>query len=145
MIELYFDGGCGPKNPGGIATFGFHVQKDGKTIYSAHGIMEEEKTSNNVAEYGALIMGLLYLLNNDYADQQIKVIGDSKLVISQMFRHWKIKKGLYTKYALYARDLLVHFSNIEGKLVPRRYNSHADSLTRTQKPPLVRVPHAYRT
>lgn len=130
MYQLYFDGGCGPNNPGGIATFGCYVERDGETIFKMQGVMDETETSSNVAEYGGLISGLTWLLEEDLQNEQIVVIGDSKLVISQMFHHWRIKKGLYVKYARYCKKLLEQFDDIQGKLVPRALNEKADGLTR---------------
>jgi len=137
---MYFDGGCGPKNPGGIATFGFHIEEDGKTTYSMYGTMDETNTSNNVAEYGGLIMGLLWLKENNKHQQSIQVMGDSKLVISQMFRHWRIKNGAYVPYAKYAKQLVSEFSDIRGKLIPRYLNSKADELTRIYSTEKIKVP-----
>src|SRR6056297_2903305 len=129
MYKLYFDGGCGPQNPGGIATYGCYIEKDGVQIFKAQGVMDETDTSNNVAEYGAVITGLTWLIEQQLQDEKIVVIGDSKLVISQMFRHWRIKQGSYVKYGLYCKKLVQQFSDIRGKLIPRALNSKADSLT----------------
>jgi len=140
MYKLYFDGGCGPKNPGGIATFGCYVEKDGQQLFKMQGVMDETDTSNNVAEYGGLITGLTWLLKEQLQDEKVVVIGDSKLVISQMFRHWRIKQGAYIKYARYADTLVSQFSDIRGKLIPRHLNSKADSLTRFYSTEKIRVP-----
>lgn len=140
MYKLYFDGGCGPKNPGGIATFGCYIEHKGHRVFTSQGVMDETETSNNVAEYGAIITGLTYLLEQELQDEKIVVIGDSKLVISQMFRHWRIKQGAYVKYALYAKTLVDQFSDIRGKLVPRTMNSTADTLTHFYSTEKIKIP-----
>ena len=64
MIEVYFDGLCEP-NPGGVATFGFVVKRDGKKIHEGHGLAGTPKTpqaTNNVAEYTGLIRALEWLV-----------------------------------------------------------------------------------
>ena len=37
MIEVYFDGLCEP-NPGGVATYGFVIKRDGKKVHEGHGL-----------------------------------------------------------------------------------------------------------
>ncbi len=54
----YFDGLCEPCNPGGVATWGYVLKRDGETIEADSGIACEPfsgNASNNVAEYSALI------------------------------------------------------------------------------------------
>lgn len=129
MYKLYFDGGCGPQNPGGRATYGSVLYKDNQRIWKAQGVIDEINTSNNVAEYGGLIIGLSHLLSIGAQNEQIVVFGDSKLVIAQMFRQWKIKKGIYLPYANHCHTLLKEFTDIKGKLLPRHLNTEADALT----------------
>lgn len=129
MIKLYFDGGC-TINPGGIATSGVVIYRGKKRIYTASATLEEKNTSCNVVEYGGLIIGLNFLIADGLEKEEIQVIGDSKLVIAQMFRGWKLKKGAYIPYAQHCSRLLSRFSNIKGKLIPREQNKEADALTR---------------
>ena len=138
MYKLYFDGSC-LKNPGGISSSGCVLYKDKDKIWSTHITLEEKNTSSNVAEYAGLIIGLLYLLNEELGNEEITVIGDSKLVISQMFRGWKVKKGAYVKYAHYAHELVDKFSNIKGKLIPRDLNEEADHMSKIYSTELTNV------
>ena len=39
MITIYFDGLCRPRNPGGVATYGYVVYKDGKKVKSGSGVV----------------------------------------------------------------------------------------------------------
>jgi ribonuclease HI len=72
-------------------------------------------TSNNLAEYAALIAVLRHLIDAELQQECIVVIGDSQLVINQMFGSWKIKRGCYVELAHEAKALLAQFPRIEGK------------------------------
>ena len=50
-------------------------------------------TSCNLAEYAGLIAVLRYLLDAGLSDERIVMIGDSQLVINQMFGRRRIKRG----------------------------------------------------
>lgn len=52
------------------------------------------------------------------------------LVIRQCFGKWKIKRGLYTEYALEAKRKLLQFKNMSGKWIPREQNQLADDLSK---------------
>ena len=59
MISIFFDGACEPVNPGGTASYGWVIKKDGKTILSGSGIVGSgEGMTNNVGEYHGLIEGI---------------------------------------------------------------------------------------
>jgi ribonuclease HI len=87
-------------------------------------------TSNNLAEYAALIAVLRHLIDAGLQREHIVVVGDSQLVINQMFGNWKIKRGCYVELAREAKALLTQFPRIEGKWVPRDRNTVADELSR---------------
>jgi ribonuclease HI len=55
MITIFFDGLCRPKNPGGVATFGYVIYKDGEKVKRGCGVVGSGAgMTNNVAEYSAL-------------------------------------------------------------------------------------------
>jgi len=60
----------------------------------------------------------------------IRIMGDSNLVIQQMFGSWKIKKGLYAPLAYKAHELLTCFTNIRGEWMRRDQNDVADRLSK---------------
>ena len=96
----YFDGSCGPKNPGGTAAYGAFILREGQPIWECSKLFhpeqgKERETSNNLAEYCALITVLEYLIDLGAQHEPIMVYGDSELVIDQMFGHKKIKSGIY--------------------------------------------------
>ena len=144
MIEAYFDGCCEPKNPGGTASFGAVIFKEGKKIWECSKIYKPDprnpqETSNNLAEYKGFIAILTYLLAQNWDNQKVVIRGDSKLVINQMFgdpnlngKFWKIRKGIYVPYAIDAKKLLKNFSNIQGYWIPRDNNDIADKLSKAE-------------
>jgi ribonuclease HI len=129
----YFDGACEPKNPGGTASYGAVIFKNGELLWECSEIYVPEKrheTSNNVAEYAALVAVLTWLADHNLFNAEIIVRGDSQLVVYQMFGNWKIKGGLYKPLAHKARQLVARFSNIQGEWIPRVQNQLADDLSK---------------
>ena len=130
MIEAYFDGLCDP-NPGGVATYGFVVKRDGKKIHEGHGLAVAPKTpqaTNNVAEYTGLIKALEWL-----AEQKVKgpivVRGDSDLVIKQIRGEYKVKSGLLAPLHRRAGELASRFDSLDFEWIQRERNTEADRLT----------------
>lgn len=120
---LFTDGGArGNPGPAGIGV----VLKDasGEVIGEiAQGIGE---TTNNVAEYSALIAGLELALTKGVTE--IEVFMDSTLVINQLKGEWKIKNDRLRVLAVKARALLNRFEPHTLQHVPRELNSDADKL-----------------
>ncbi len=132
MIEVYFDGLCQPINPGGISCYAFVVKSGGRTIYTDYGIAGEpfsEDSTNNVAEYTALVKGLQWLLENNLGSSKIEVKSDSKLIVNQLTGDYKVKARRIV--SLYKQVLLLKskFQDIQIKWVPREKNREADTLT----------------
>lgn len=132
MNILYFDGACGPYNPGGHMGCGVVIKdKNNKTIHTIKKQYSPEEflgdTSNNLAEYMALVMGLEWCLK--YNILEIQVYGDSQLVINQMLGKFKIKKGTYVSKALVAKELVKKFNKITFQHVKREFNTEADDLS----------------
>lgn len=132
-IKIYFDGACGPRNPGGRCGCGAVIFKNREIIkeIAVEYIPEIKKeTSNNIAEYYALLKALEFLIKEGLQDSVIQVFGDSKLVINQMKGVWKIRAGLYLEQAVYTKRALEKFSNIRFKWIPREQNILADNLSK---------------
>lgn len=89
-----------------------------------------KEMSNNVAEYAGFIAVLGWFAERDLFDADIRILGDSNLVIQQMFGRWRIKKGLYAPLAYRARELLAKFTKIRGEWIPRDLNDIADKLSK---------------
>lgn len=132
MIEVYFDGLCQPINPGGISCYAFLVKSGGRTIYSDYGIAVEpfsQDSTNNVAEYTALVKALQWLLEKNLGSAKVEVKSDSQLIVNQLTGDYKVKSKRIV--SLYKQVLLLKrkFQDIEIKWVPREENREADRLT----------------
>jgi len=130
---LYFDGLCEPKNPGGVATYGYIVYEDGKKVHEEHGVvgagMLGDDVSNNVAEYTAMIRGMAYLLHTGYRGQ-LTVRGDSQLTIRQMKGAYKVRARRLLPLHKKAVELKEEFEAVTFEWVPREENEEADQLSR---------------
>jgi ribonuclease HI len=128
MITIYFDGLCRPKNPGGVATYGYVIYKDGKNVKSGYGIIGSGAgMTNNVAEYSALKRAAEWVLRHG-GDDEIVIKGDSRLVIHQMNGSWQVKSETSRKFVPEILRLL------EGRKtrfvwIPREQNAEADRLS----------------
>lgn len=132
MIEVYFDGLCQPINPGGIACYAFLVKKDGRTVYRDCGIAGEpfsKDSTNNVAEYTALINALNWLLENNYSSAKVMIKSDSQLIVKQLTGDYKVKARRIMD--LYKQVLLLktNFKDVQIDWIPRENNREADRLT----------------
>lgn len=83
-------------------------------------------TTNNVAEYKALVAGLLLALHKGFSE--LDVFMDSELVVSQVTGEWKIKKDTLRQLAVEARALMNRFEKISIRHVRREENFDADKL-----------------
>lgn len=127
MITIYFDGFCS-KNPGGIATYGVVIYKDDVVIRKALDIIGEgPNMTNNVAEFYGLWKALEWLTEKGLIDEDIKIKGDSQLVIHQLIGSWNVKSRtskIYVPLILY----LLEDKKVTFQWIPREENSAADEL-----------------
>jgi ribonuclease HI len=122
QVYMYFDGASkGNPGPSGAA---YWVKLE-NTSYGEYKFLGNEQT-NNFAEYSGLILGLKNL--DKYRDQNIKVHGDSKLVIEQMKGKWKVNSPNLIPLWQEAQELIKDFKNIEFIHIDRSLNSKADIL-----------------
>lgn len=128
-LELFFDGFC-EVNPGTTGSYGVVIKEDKEIIKTLSGKISGAVISSNIAEYKGLLAGLEYLFNNGFNQEEIRVFGDSMLVIKQMNKEWRIKKGLYKEIALEAKEMIKQFGNIFFEWIPREKNKEADSLSK---------------
>lgn len=131
LIEVWFDGACWPRNPGGHASYGYSIQFDGIEQKAGTGYVGfGDEMSNNVAEYCGVLAALEYLLERGHVGARVIVYGDSDLAIRQLSGRWKAKKGMYIPYYLRAMAAVVKFRDITFKWIPREQNEWADELSR---------------
>jgi ribonuclease HI len=128
MITIYFDGLCRPRNPGGVATYGYVVYRNGKKVNNGKGVVGSGAgMTNNVAEYSALKCAVKWVCRH-CSDNEIVITGDSQLVIHQMSGIWQIHSATSKKFVPEIRRLL------EGRKtrfvwIPREQNAEADLLS----------------
>lgn len=131
MILVYIDGLCEPVNPNGVATYGFTIYRNGKTIVREYGVVGEgEGMSNNLGEYAALCEALKALIKLNLTGEEVVVKSDSKLLVNQMNGVWKCHGGYYVSKYIEAKELVKSFKSIKFIWIPREDNSEADSLSR---------------
>lgn len=122
---LYFDGACEPKNPGGIATFGWLIFQADKRLAWGYGEAKRgEGATNNLAEYYALLHALQAAKDLSITPDIIK--GDSQLVVNQVNGQWAINKPHLAALVSEVKEL----NPILLTWIPREQNEAADSLSR---------------
>ncbi|XP_017984423.1 PREDICTED: uncharacterized protein LOC108663676 [Theobroma cacao] len=119
--KLYFDGAARQDGAGAGVIF---ITPEGEVLPYAFTLIEN--CSNNVAEYQALIIGLEMAV--DMQITQLKVFGDSKLVINQVLTLYEVKKLELLPYVNYVKKLLKWFDKTSIEHVPRKKNRQVDSL-----------------
>ncbi|CAL2254891.1 unnamed protein product [Prunus armeniaca] len=86
------------------------------------------RTSNNEAEYEALLAGLR--LAQSMSARQISIHSDSQLIVNQITADFAAKDASMSAYLSAAHQLLQKFQAYEIRQIPRSENSHADALSR---------------
>ncbi|KAI5337466.1 hypothetical protein L3X38_016737 [Prunus dulcis] len=86
------------------------------------------RTSNNEAEYEALLAGLR--LAKSMNAKQIRIHSDSQLIVNQVTADFAAKDASMYAYLSTTHQLLRSFQAYEIKQIPRGENSHADALAR---------------
>jgi len=126
-LELYCDGAASG-NPGPAAVgmvlrdpSGQEVQAWGRFI---------GKTTNNVAEYSALIEGLRAALQ--LGAERLNIFSDSELMVRQIQGTYRVKNARLRSLHATATKLLGRLESWEITRISRRQNRRADALARAQ-------------
>ena len=85
-------------------------------------------TSNNKAEYEAVIVGLN--LAHSLEVDQLEVYSDSHMVVRQIEDTYKAKSERMIQYLQKVRDLIKKFVMVQVKHVPKAENSRADAMAK---------------
>ena len=85
-------------------------------------------TTNNAAEYEALLAGLR--LANRVKAERITIYTDSQLVTRQVSGEYEIRDPSLKKYYDLVQQLWAGFESAQIIQIPREYNSRADNLSR---------------
>jgi ribonuclease HI len=94
-------------------------------------ILKKEKrcigeTTNNQAEYQALIHGLEH--SKELGGTELEFLLDSELVVKQMQGKFRVKDAGLAKQFVRAHNLMTQFKKVTFKHVRREQNTEADAL-----------------
>lgn len=121
-VEIFVDG-ASKGNPG-AAGIGVFIRQGTRTLKEiAHYIGE---TTNNVAEYSALIRGLEEA--RKLKAENITVNSDSQLLCRQLQREYKVKNPSLGVLFIRAHNLMTGFKHVIINNIPREHNQDADRL-----------------
>lgn len=128
MVTLHFDGLCEPKNPGGIACYGWLIRRGDRVLAQGKGVVAcgGPRATNNVAEYTALIKGLEAVVALD--PDEVEVRGDSQLIIYQMAGQYAVRSWHLRPLWKRAQALVRRLRQVRFRWVPREQNAEADAL-----------------
>ena len=138
----YFDGACGPTNPGGVVQYGWHrlSEEDRRGDEQGYGVAFSSgpTSTNNIAEYIALGALLVHILAKTSSvrnvDRKLVVRGDSQLVVNQFNGEWRVRKSNLRPIAAMVyivRDQLIDKGwTITAEWVAGYENKQADKLSR---------------
>jgi len=121
---LQFDGLASP-NPGEATAGAVLFSPEGKVVFEVADYLGIQ--TNNYAEYSGLLIGLKLAKQKGY--KQIKIEGDSNLIIQQVKGLWKVKEPRLKILFEQIMKLLIDFKVESIKHVYREYNKVADALT----------------
>lgn len=122
-IEIYIDGGArGNPGPAGIGVV--ILDASGKKIREVSKYIGE--TTNNIAEYNALLYGLeeALILRTD----EVKINLDSELVAKQITGDYRVKDANIRPLFERALNMLKSFKKFEVIHIEREKNKEADKL-----------------
>lgn len=83
-------------------------------------------TTNNVAEYRALVRGLEEALR--LGAHKVEIYLDSELVVKHLSGEYKVKNAGLKPLFVRARELMASLTQVDVRHVPREKNKEADAL-----------------
>ena len=126
VVVVYCDGGArGNPGPAAIGAVVLDPATEPPTTLATVSRRIGE-TTNNVAEYEALIAGLEAA--HSFPSREIRVRADSLLVVKQVQGEWKVKQPHLRPLCDRARQLLAPYEVVDLDHVPREQNTDADLL-----------------
>ncbi|MFO7792258.1 MAG: topoisomerase DNA-binding C4 zinc finger domain-containing protein [Candidatus Saliniplasma sp.] len=138
-LVVHTDGACSGKNPGGLAAYGYLIERGGRTVREDYGILKEgDGATNNFAEYMAPIKALEWLKSSEerYEDvHKITVMSDSQLLVNQINGDWSVKSSNIVNLYEELKGLIKEFEKesltVEFTHIMRAKNGRADGLAQT--------------
>ncbi len=122
-LTVHVDGGA-RGNPGPAAAACVVSTPDGAVLAEATELLGA--TTNNVAEYRALILGLRKV--QELGGTEVEIVGDSELIAKQIQGVYKVKHEAMRPLHRQAMALLGQFERWTVRTVPRAENADADAL-----------------
>jgi ribonuclease HI len=122
-VVVNVDGGA-RGNPGPAAVAAVATADDGEVVGERSAYIGE--TTNNVAEYKALLLGLE--LARELGAGEVEVVNDSELVSKQISGAYRVKHAGLKPLYLEALEALRQFDSWKVRSVRREANTHADAL-----------------
>lgn len=120
---MQFDGGANP-NPGPCAGAFVIYNTDHEVVAQGSRFMGDG--TNNIGEYTGLLLGLEKCV--ELGLNEVKVEGDSLLVISQMSGKWKVNNAKLAELKTEALKFAKQIQSITYAHIRREFNSFADRL-----------------
>lgn len=120
---LFIDGGS-RGNPGVAGCGAVLKNPRGETIAKESKALGQ--TTNNVAEYHALLLGLEAALRQNV--RRLKVFSDSELLVRQLQGKYKVRSADLRPLFEQAQSTLTAFDRIVFEHIPRERNREADAL-----------------
>ncbi|HEY2570228.1 MAG TPA: ribonuclease HI family protein [Solirubrobacteraceae bacterium] len=122
-VVVHVDGGA-RGNPGPAAAAAVIASPDGELLGEHAQLLG--RTTNNVAEYRALLLGLQRA--RELGASEVEVVGDSELIAKQVLGQYKVKHETLRPLYEQARTALRAFDRWSIRTVPRARNADADAL-----------------
>jgi ribonuclease HI len=122
-VIVHVDGGA-RGNPGPAAAACVISSPEGEVLGEYAQLLGT--TTNNVAEYRALLLGLQQ--SRELGASEIEVVGDSELIAKQVRGLYKVKHEAMKPLHAEATAALKQFERWSIRTVPRAQNAHADAL-----------------
>ena len=98
-----------------------HIPRSVRLVFS-----DQHPTMNNIVEYEACILGLETSLELEV--RQMKVFGDSNLVLRQIQGYWKTRDVKLRPYHAYLELLVERFDDLSYTHLPKAQNQFVDAL-----------------
>ena len=123
-FSLYFDGAY--KRKEGKATVGMVVFNPSNEKVMERGLVLLDLSSNNEAEYAALLIGLEWCVSNNI--NRLNVYGDSMLIVKQVQGIWSCKSDKLASKLREVKSLLRRITHAQIHYVGRTKNQVVDAL-----------------
>jgi len=115
--------GAARGNPG-PAAWAFVIERNGLPVIKDKGCLQ--RTTNNVAEYTALLCALEHAAK--IGARRLLIHSDSELLVKQMNGEYRVKNEDLQELYREAKELSRQFDEVKIRHVPRAQNSVADGL-----------------